>query len=212
MYILQIIVILLPTAEIQLSFLIPVDWGKIFNSKMEKDKQLTFKIANERDEFIQIHQLNYMTFVDEIPQHSQNPDQMLIDKFHEENIYFICLNDLKELVGMICVRDQRPFSLDKKISNLDDLLPLKGRMCEIRLLSVKKEYRNSRVFYGLLRQLSHFCLEKGFEMALISGTSRQLKLYQHLGFKQFAEPVGTPEALFYPMYIIVENAIPMLKS
>jgi hypothetical protein len=179
---------------------------------MEKDKRFTFKIANEQNEFQQIHQLNYATFVDEIPQHSQNPDLLLIDKFHEGNIYFICLKDLKELVGMICVRDQRPFSLDQKIQNLDDLLPRKGRTCEVRLLSVKKGYRNSRVFYGLILQLSHFCLEKGFEMALISGTSRQLKLYTHLGFKPFADPVGTPEALFYPMYIVAENALPALIS
>ncbi len=176
---------------------------------MESEKQLTFKIAGEPDEFNQIHQLNYATFVEEIPQHPKNPDQFLVDKFHEENIYFICLNNLQEVVGMICLKEKRPFSLDKKIINLDDYLPIKEHLCEIRLLSVKEGYRNSKVFYGLIQILASYCMEHGFEIALISGTIRQLKLYGHLGFKQFADPVGTSEALYYPMYLTVENALPV---
>ncbi len=179
---------------------------------MDTNKQLTFKIADDPDEFEQIHRMNYATFVDEIPQHPQNSNQVLVDKFHGETIYMICLNEIRELVGMICIRDKRPFSLDSKINNLDDLLPPNRHVCEIRLLSVKKEYRNGRVFYGLVRLLGQYCLGRGFDMAIISGTTRQLKLYEHLGFKIFADPVGTPEALYYPMYLTVEETLPEFKS
>ena len=179
---------------------------------MDTNKQLTFKIADEPEEFEQIHRMNYLTFVDEIPQHPKNSEQVLVDKFHGDTIYVICLNEIKELVGMICIREKRPFSLDSKINNLDDLLPPNRQVCEIRLLSVKKEFRNGRVFYGLIRLLGQYCLGRGFNMAIISGTTRQLKLYGHLGFKVFADPVGTPEALYYPMYLTVEDALPEFKS
>lgn len=180
--------------------------------QMDANTQLTFKIADTPDEFAQIHQMNYATFVEEIPQHPSNTNQVLIDKFHGETVYVICLNETGELVGMICLREKRPFSLDSKIANLDDLLPPNKHVCEIRLLSVKREYRNGRVFVGMIKNLAGYCLGKGFDMAIISGTSRQQKLYGHLGFKVFAEPVGTPEALYYPMYLTVEDVLPEIIS
>ncbi len=42
---------------------------------------LTFKVASEKWEFEQIHELNYQTFVDEIPQHQENEQGRLVDKF-----------------------------------------------------------------------------------------------------------------------------------
>ena len=171
---------------------------------MEKKNHFTFKIATEPSEFEQIYQLNYETFVEEIPQHAKNEDQKLVDKFHDENLYFICLKG-EEVIGMLCYRDKRPFSLDHKIPNLDDLIPKMERICELRLLSVKKEYRNGRVFYGIIQKLCEFVFNQNYELALISGTTRQLKLYKHIGFEVFAEPVGTADALFYPMYQTVEH-------
>ncbi len=179
--------------------------------QMENTRSMVFKIASEPEEYEQINQLNYATFVDEIPQHQPNQDQSLVDQFHHQNIYFICLTGDNELVGMISLNDQRPFSLDKKIYNLDDYLPSKKPICEIRLLSVKKDFRNSRVFYGLIQQLYHYCMDRGFQLAVISGTARQLKLYRHLGFTTFAYPVGTPEAMYYPMYLEASQMIATFK-
>ena len=51
-----------------------------------------FKFANEDWEFEQIHRLNYRTFVEEIPQHHASPTHRLVDKFHAENTYLICLS------------------------------------------------------------------------------------------------------------------------
>lgn len=171
---------------------------------MNKNNQFTFKIATEPSEFEQIYQLNYETFVEEIPQHAKNEEQKLIDKFHDENLYFICLKG-SEVIGMLCYRDTRPFSLDSKVPNLDELIPKVERMCELRLLSVKKEYRNGRVFYGIVQELCQFVFKQNYELALISGTIRQLKLYKNLGFTVFADPIGTADALYYPMYQLVEK-------
>ncbi|MEH7237321.1 aminotransferase class V-fold PLP-dependent enzyme [Bacillus sp. JJ1562] len=161
-----------------------------------------YKIARTKQEFNQIHRLNYKTFVEEIPQHDKNEEKMLVDKFHDQNTYLICVKDSK-LVGMIAVRANRPFSLDHKLPNLDEQLPVKLKMpCEIRLLSVEEEYRNNgRIFFGLAQLMSNFCLKEGYDVALISGTTRQEKLYRQLGFKPFASLTGTAEASFWPMYL-----------
>ena len=162
-----------------------------------------FKIATEDWEFAQIHRLNYLTFVEEIPQHSVNPDQALIDKFHDENTYIICL-DQGKVVGMIAVRGNRPFSLDGKLENLETYLPAGRKLCELRLLAVDRKHRNGWVFWGMGKVLAEYCLRAGYELALISGTTRQQRLYRHLGFLPFGPLVGEPGVQFQPMYLSLE--------
>jgi aspartate aminotransferase-like enzyme len=165
---------------------------------------LVFKFANEDWEFEQIHRLNYRTFVEEIPQHHASPNQRLVDKFHAENTYLICLAGQK-LVGMLAVRGTRPFSLDQKLTDLDAYLPAGRKVCEIRLLAVDKKYRGAQVLQGILALLWQHGVEKGYDLAIISGTTRQFKLYQHLGFVPFGPVVGTGDAQFQPMYVTLES-------
>ena len=165
--------------------------------------QYCFKIATEDGEFDQIHQMNYRTFVEEIPQHPPTPDKRLVDRFHEENAYVICLEGGK-VVAMSAVRDRRPFSLDLKLTNLDSYLPQGRTVCEVRLLAVDPAHRRGEALPGLLDTLVGFCLKRGYNLALISGTVLQQRLYRHLGFVPFGPLVGSREALFQPMYLTLE--------
>jgi aspartate aminotransferase-like enzyme len=171
---------------------------------MSTTNALQFKIATEEWEFEQIHELNYRTFVEEIPQHQPAEQPRLVDKFHEENTYLICLAG-QRVVGMLAARGQRPFSLDQKLPNLDSYLPAGRRPCEVRLLAVEKEFRNSQVFRGIISLMWQFGTERGYNMAIISGTTRQQKLYRHLGFVPFGPLVGKGEAMFQPMYLTLEG-------
>jgi len=171
---------------------------------MQNDAALAFRIASEEWEFEQIHQLNYATFVEEIPQHHAHPDRRLVDKFHHQNTYITCW-DCARLIGMIAARNERPFSLDSKLENLDSYLPPGRACCELRLLAVAPSYRHGRVFRGLGMLLIEQCARQGYDLALISGTTRQQKLYRHLGFIPFGPLVGTPEAMFQPMYLTLER-------
>lgn len=174
---------------------------------MEERQPLVFKFASEDWEFEAIHRLNYKTFVEEIPQHERSPSQRLVDRFHHENTYLICLCG-RELAGMLAVRGNRPFSLDQKLPNLDSYLPSGRRICEVRLLAIEKKYRGARggqILAGLLALLWQHGIEKGYDLAIISGTTRQRKLYQHLGFVPFGPLVGSGEAQFQPMYITLET-------
>jgi aspartate aminotransferase-like enzyme/ribosomal protein S18 acetylase RimI-like enzyme len=159
-----------------------------------------FKTANTLSELQAIYRLNYRTFVEEIPQHGSNAEQALIDQFDQENTYLIALQD-QTLVGMVAVRGNRPFSLDSKLENLESFLPGHQNLCEIRLLSVEPEHRNGRVFWGLMNVLSKHAAEQCYDLAVISGTVRQVKLYRNLGFVPFGPLVGTEGARYQPMYL-----------
>ncbi len=167
-------------------------------------QSLQFKVATEQWELEQVHALNYKTFVEEIPQHQALPTPRLVDKFHGENTYLVCLCG-NQVVGMIAARGRRPFSLDQKLPNLDSYLPPGRRACEIRLLSVEKEFRNGHVFRGLAALMWQFGTEHGYDLGVISGTTRQQRLYKHLGFVPFGPPVGKGDALFQPMYLTLEK-------
>lgn len=170
------------------------------------DRDLVFKIANEDSELEQIHALNYETFVEEIPQHVPNSEKTLVDKFHAENAYLICLHG-EVLVGMMAVSDKRPFSLDKKLKDLDSYLPEAKSLCEFRLLSVKHERRGRRVIGGLIQLLAEYADGKQYDLALISATLRQAGLYKNLGFKPFGPVVGSKGAIYQPMYLTLESSL-----
>lgn len=169
--------------------------------------ELEFKVATEPAEFEAIHRLNYETFVEEIPQHPPNPERRLVDRFHAENIYFVCLREGR-LVGMLALRGKRPFSLDGKLPDLDAHLPPGCVPCEVRLLAVRRDVRRAwggLVLRGLLALFRESWASKGYTFAVISGTTRESRLYRHMGFVPFGPLVGTAEARYQPMYMTPES-------
>jgi hypothetical protein len=171
---------------------------------MADTPRLTFKVASEPWEFEQVHRLNYLTFVEEIPQHPPNPDAVLVDPFLAHSTCFICL-DGSRLVGMVTVCGRRPFSLDAKLPDLDRYLPPSSRPCEVRLLAIQKAYRGAQVLGGFLAILIRHCLDAGYTVGLISAAKSQERLYRHLGFVPFGPPLGTEQAPFRGMYITWET-------
>lgn len=167
--------------------------------------RLTFKVASEADEFEQIHRLNYRTFVEEIPQHPANDEKLLVDRFHHENTYYICL-DGSRLTGMMAMRARRPFSLDSKVAELDSYLPQGASACEFRLLAVEPEYRKPGLFARLIDFAAKEAIRQGHSLAVASGTLRQARLYGRMGFVPFAQAVGSDEARYQPMYLTLSSA------
>ena len=129
-------------------------------------KKFRFRIADSEEEFEAFHALNYRTFVEEIPQHPPNPERRLVDTFHTENTYAVCMVD-DRLVGMIAGRTQRPFSLDRKLDDLESYLPQHHSPIEIRLLAVEPAYRKSKLFARLAQTLAKHFAERGHDMAMI---------------------------------------------
>ncbi|MCA1053682.1 hypothetical protein LCM10_01690 [Rossellomorea aquimaris] len=78
-------------------------------------RTLKYKIVNGPYEFHQIEQLNDQTVVEEI---SQNESGRLRVRFHHGNTSIIAKR-LEEVMGIISIRADRPFSLDYKMDDLD---------------------------------------------------------------------------------------------
>ena len=164
-------------------------------------KKIKFKVAKSKNEFEQIALLNYQTFVEEIPQHPVNKKRSLTDKMHNKNIYIVAKKG-SQVVGMVALNEKRPFSLDQKISNLDSYIPARyKRLCEVRLLSIKPQFRKGKVLAGLIKAICRYVLKNGVECLLISGTTRELKMYRTFGFKPFYELVGQEGAWYQPMML-----------
>lgn len=167
---------------------------------------MNIKIASEPEEFTQIHQINYRTFVKEIPQHHENEQGMLIDRFHDRNTYIIAKREDK-VVGMVCFNLTRPFSLDEKLPDLDSYLPPFHKLAEIRLLSVLPEERMTVITFKLLQQLASSLMSLSTDAAVICGYTKQLHLYRHIGFIPFGPVVGSGEALYQPMYVTLKELL-----
>jgi aspartate aminotransferase-like enzyme len=163
-----------------------------------------FKIADNPSEFDQIAGLLYRNFVEEIPQHSPNQARRHVDQFHKQNTYLVAVSG-GSVIGTIAVRGARPFSLDQKLGSVDPYLPAGRRVCELRLLAVEPAFRTGQVFRGLVDQVVREGRARGFDLAIISGTTRQTKLYRHLGFEPFGPMVGSADAQFQPMYLTFEK-------
>jgi len=169
------------------------------------------KLASEPWELDQVHALNHKTFAVEIPRYERAPGGRLVDRFHDENTYVVALRG-RRVAGMMAIRDKRPFSLDERVPDLDTYLPPGRSMCELRLLAVDKRDRTGRLLPALLDYVWRYCAGKGYDLALISGITRQLKLYAHLGFVPFGPVVGTPEAQFQPMMLTLERFAPLAPA
>jgi aspartate aminotransferase-like enzyme/GNAT superfamily N-acetyltransferase len=164
---------------------------------------LVFRVATEADR-AGIRRLNHQTFAEEIPQHVPREDGELPDRFEDDTTFVVAVEG-ERVVGMIGVSDRRPFSLDHKLPDLDAYLPPARHVCELRLLAVEPSRRGGVVFHGLGKCLAEVCAARGYDLAVISGTTRQLRLYRHLGFEPFGPLVGAEGALYQPMYLTLDR-------
>jgi hypothetical protein len=153
-------------------------------------------------ELIELHQLNYKTFVEEIPQHPANDSRILVDRFNDVSKWLVAKKENK-ICGMVCYNLNRPFSLDAKVANLDRYLPPHENLAEVRLLAIEKPERRKLITYRLLKKLCAELISLHVDAVVISGTTRQLPLYRKMGFEAFGQLTGKKEALFQPMYITV---------
>lgn len=158
----------------------------------------TFKLADADHEFEAVHRLNYRTFVAEIAQHADPGTGLLVDKFHDRNIYFIALCDGR-LVGMVSAHAQAPFSVASRLADPSILERPGSRPIEVRLLAVEPDQRNSSVITGLLYAFYEYARDHGYTDFYISGVVERIGLYERMGFKALGPPVTGGSASFVPM-------------
>jgi aspartate aminotransferase-like enzyme/ribosomal protein S18 acetylase RimI-like enzyme len=171
---------------------------------------IDYRIAREPWEFEAIHRLNHQTFTGEIPQHPPNPDGRLVDRFHDTNVYLIAARG-DFLAGMLAARFEPPFSLARKLPELDRHLPPGHHWCELRLLAVAPELRGSPVLRGLVRLLLATAAARGTDAAMISAAAAKVPLYRKLGFTEFGPLVGHEDSWFQPMHVTRQSFVRAMR-
>lgn len=170
-----------------------------------EEPMLRFDLATDLD-LDEIRRLNHRTFAEEIPQHACRADGRLVDPFEGDTL-FIVARAATGLVGMLALRTRRPFSIDHKLEAVDQFLPAGRRVCEVRLLAVDPSRRQGIVLRGLLARLVRECDARALDLAVLSATVRQQRLYQHLGCVPFGPLVGSADASYQPMYVTREALV-----
>jgi predicted N-acetyltransferase YhbS len=173
------------------------------NGQPDEQAPLTVKVASQ-NEFDKIHELNHEVFANEIPQHEKKQDGKLVDAYHEKNTYIVALAG-DELVGMVCYNPIRPFSLDRKMDNLDAYLPPHNKLVEIRLFAVKKDKRKQGIALAMLKKLIPALISQGYDLGVISASLKELELYHNIGAVKFGNIVGTKEVPYQPLYFHINN-------
>lgn len=166
-----------------------------------------FKRAETRHELEQVHRLNHRTFVEEIPQHADPGNGVLVDKFHHKNAYFIVLREAR-VVGMLSAHHEPPFSVADRLSDPEVLTRDGGKPLEVRLLAIEPAERNSTMFFGLIWTLYEHARSHGYTHLYISGVQDRLELYRRLGFEALGPAVPCGKAAFVPMVLTI-GKLPM---
>ena len=122
-----------------------------------------------------------------------------MDKFHDKNRYVIALVG-DEVIGMISVHDQPPFSVAAKLADPSGF-GCYGRLLEVRLLAVDPAHRNGVVMAGLM--LGVYEHARDYDAMVISGHVDKAGSIHELGFRDLGPPVPSGEAMYVPMAIRV---------
>jgi predicted N-acetyltransferase YhbS len=157
-----------------------------------------FKRAETENEFEQIYRLNHSIFAGELAQHPTRASGLLVDKFHEKNLYLIALAD-DNVVGMVALHDQPPFSMAAKLADPEKTLEPLGRLIECRLLAVEPAHRNGRVMAGLMLELYKHA--RHYDSIVVSGHADKAAMYRELGYRDLGPPVRSGEATYIPMTV-----------
>lgn len=171
---------------------------------------IVFKKAERDDELAQVHALNYSTFVREIGQHADPGGPLLIDKFHDKNLYLVAKRGAR-VVAMLAVHDRAPFSVASRMPDPAWIERTCRWPLEVRLLTVCPHERQTLVLPGLLWSLYRLALAAGYSHLLASGVRAQLRLYQRLGFSPLGPEQPSGRAFFTPLALEVRRAPPQVR-
>ena len=156
-----------------------------------------------------IRRLLFATFVGELGQYQDAGGDSHADKFEHKNHHFLAEQD-GELVGLIAVHGQAPFSVAARMPADTPFESIADRPLEVRLLSVIPGRRHSPIAFRLMAAVFAYARESGHRELWISGVDAQLPLYRKLGFEALGPSVPDGAVAFTPMRVRLDALPPSL--
>ncbi|MBI4890207.1 MAG: hypothetical protein HY821_06240 [Acidobacteria bacterium] len=157
-----------------------------------------------------IRRLNHSAFAAELGQHQTTEDGLLADAREGVSRYFVAVY-AGRVVGMVCASFERPFSVESRLEDAAILEALPARVCEVRLLTIEREHRNTLVIAGLLTCMFRDIVRAGAACLVISGVTTRVPMYERMGFRALGPAVPQGNAAFVPMVLRLADLPPQIR-
>lgn len=164
-----------------------------------------FAWAASDEDYAALRRLNHEIFAEELRQHAGTGTGLLIDRFEAKSRFLLAWRG-EELVGMVSLHGEPPYSVEQKLSDPSLLDRFEGRKLEVRLLAIRPGERNRMALAGLLGRVLEVAREEGWRWLLISGLRERAAFYERLGFTAIGPAVRSGEAWYAPMVMDVAAA------
>ena len=152
---------------------------------------------------LNISKMIYEIYAKELGQYGLNEDQNIIDKYHDTNNYLV-VYDKEELVGMVSITipSMGQISTLNRLPNDHEIHHHIDDIAEVRLLSIKKEYRSKGIYKLIIFKVMQFCDLYNIHRILISAISNKKDMYELMGFKQISVAVTEGNCCYIPMQLL----------
>jgi len=158
----------------------------------------------------QVRRLLHRTFVDELGQYADQGHGLHEDKFEHKNHAYLAWEG-HELVGMVAVHGEAPFSVAARLPEDTPMESLANRPLEVRLLCVARGRRGTSIAFQLMAAVFAHAIAQDYRELWISGVEEQLPLYRKLGFEALGPAVPDGKVAFTPMRVSLDRLPAGLK-
>jgi predicted GNAT family N-acyltransferase len=143
---------------------------------------LTVRMANAVDRPA-IYRLRHDVYATELGQHRENEQHELCDALDEFN-HYIVVSTAREIIGFVSITPpgHGGYSVDKYVTREELPVPVDDGFYEVRLLTVAKAHRTSRVTLLLMHAALRWIDERGGRNVVAIGRREVLALYRKVGF------------------------------
>ena len=176
------------------------------------DNKIQIRIANHTDRHT-IYGMRHSVYATELSQHAENEELTLTDSLDEFNVYIVAGIDDK-VVGFISITppDKNTYSIDKYLSR--DSLPfaIDDSTFEIRILTIDKNSRGSRIAALLMYASLRWIESNGGIRVIVIGRVDLLDLYNKIGLKNTGIQVNSGALTFELMTVTINDARDNLRN
>lgn len=161
--------------------------------------------AEEREQALR---LAHRVFAEELGLKPRQADGRLADDWFEDAVCLVARAQ-GQLVGMITVGTQRPFSIDAKLPELERYLPPSHRLAEVRLLAVEPPWRGGTTLYRLSTAALAAGRAADVDRFVCSAMLDRIALYARIGWRPFGPLLGSPEWPLQAMTLTPADLTPL---
>lgn len=176
------------------------------------DSEIQIRIGDQTDRQT-IYRMRHAVYATELSQHSENQDLSLTDSLDEFNVYIVAKVE-NQVVGFISITppDKNTYSIDKYLSR--DSLPfaIDDGTFEIRILTIDKSSRGSRIATLLMYASLRWIESNGGTRVVVIGRVELQDLYLKIGLKKTGIQVNSGALTFELMSVTINDARDNLRK